>query len=890
MAQKISRKIGEGKQKKVLSLVLCVAMMLSVMVVGAGAAFSDQSKIKNTEAVDACTALNIIGGYPDGSFKPEGNITRAEATKMICVALNGGKEPAVSTNATPTFSDVRGNANAAWAEGYIESCVAQGIVSGVGAGKFAPNGNVTGVQLAKMLLVALGYKSDLEGFTGNAWATNVNVIATQRGLYKNLEKMDTAAALTRDNAAQMIWNALQATEVEYSYTLDGSNGNLSSKAQVVDKTHRESGTDVDSTLLWDKYDCYVYEGILIGSGEYGEKAGKDKIGLEIQKFEGTSLTEPYSKDTFKYAKDITNLVGQYVKVLANKNDEAYGVYAIASENTVVTTTFDKVKQDGTGKIKIDGTSYKYESNAVVKNVVKPAPSTELKISEIGNEIAAGDVITFVSHDGDNKFDVAYVNPMVKFGKVTYVGSDKVTAGGVSYDEDDVIPSGLKKGDYVAVYKDLYTGDNKLVKADEVTGKITATKDNAKEVKIGDNWYKVGNTTPNNPFADAVIATGDVNQIKKTGDRFTIFSINGIIYYADKESSGSTDTAYVLAATGTMNSDGDYQVKMLFADGTTKLVATDHAYNGASGEGDNLKEKLVTYEVNSDNLYELKEVKNEADYKAGGDSVVTLTKFNKSEKKVVTSSPATNYRVSSTAVVYVQYKDGTKTKQKVMTGSELNALGSDFGTTGTAVIDGGLATIVLLKADGYLPGAKATQLYGYITSDVVSEEADGGVKSQSFTVWTSENKSIDVKMKGNTKVAKGDIISFDLTSDNYIEGVKSTGEDAGQSDKLDIVYGAIKDFKMGDYVTFYNKTGTANIDYEMDDDVKYLFLNTDDTEGVADDTLSKATEASDSSASAKKYYNNAVYVLEGTGANAKIVMIACDVVNQYWKGQTTSVAE
>ena len=43
MAQKISRKIGEGKQKKVLSLVLCVAMMLSVMVVGAGAAFSDQS-------------------------------------------------------------------------------------------------------------------------------------------------------------------------------------------------------------------------------------------------------------------------------------------------------------------------------------------------------------------------------------------------------------------------------------------------------------------------------------------------------------------------------------------------------------------------------------------------------------------------------------------------------------------------------------------------------------------------------------------------------------------------------------------------------------------------------------------------------------------------------
>ena len=111
-----------------------MAVMLSVMVMGAGAAFSDQDKIENTEAVNMCTVLNIIGGYPDGSYKPEGNIKRSEITKMICVALNGGKEPNVSTNTTPTFSDVRGT-NAAWAEGYIESCVAQGIISGVGGGR-----------------------------------------------------------------------------------------------------------------------------------------------------------------------------------------------------------------------------------------------------------------------------------------------------------------------------------------------------------------------------------------------------------------------------------------------------------------------------------------------------------------------------------------------------------------------------------------------------------------------------------------------------------------------------------------------------------------------------------------------------------------------------------
>ena len=109
-----------------------MAVMLSVMVMGAGAAFSDQDKIENTEAVDACSALNIIGGYPDGSYKPEGNIKRSEICKMICVALNGGEEPTLGTPATPTFSDVRNTPNAAWAEKYIESCVSQGIVSGVG--------------------------------------------------------------------------------------------------------------------------------------------------------------------------------------------------------------------------------------------------------------------------------------------------------------------------------------------------------------------------------------------------------------------------------------------------------------------------------------------------------------------------------------------------------------------------------------------------------------------------------------------------------------------------------------------------------------------------------------------------------------------------------------
>ncbi len=79
-------------QKKVLSLVLCVAMLLSVMVMGTGAAFTDQDEIQNAEAVDMTSALGIIDGYEDGSFQPAENIERGEAAKMISAMLNGGRE------------------------------------------------------------------------------------------------------------------------------------------------------------------------------------------------------------------------------------------------------------------------------------------------------------------------------------------------------------------------------------------------------------------------------------------------------------------------------------------------------------------------------------------------------------------------------------------------------------------------------------------------------------------------------------------------------------------------------------------------------------------------------------------------------------------------------
>ena len=824
-------------------------MMLSVMVVGAGAAFSDQSKIKNTEAVDACTALNIIGGYPDGSFKPEGNITRAEATKMICVALNGGKDPATSTNATPTFSDVRTNANAAWAEGYIESCVAQGIVSGVGGGKFAPAGNVTGVQLAKMLLVALGYNSDIESFTGNAWATNVNVRATQRGLYDGLEKMDTAAAISRDNAAQMVWNALQALEVKYEYTLVSDKGNLTSTTTLVEK---------NITLLADKYSgAGVYEGVLTGSGKYSldGTTGKDKVFMaKVDKVDGKRV-DKITNQKWDCDKDMTALLGQYVKVLVNNKSDAYGVFPVEDENTVATAAFKDVKIDD-GKVKVNGTSYNFATDSYVRGV-KNTSNNQLKIADLPAKAASGDQITFISNDGDDTFDLAIVNPLKAvsgntLAKVTYVSSTEFVAGGETYKFEDVIaPTDLKKGDYVAYYENTFTGDKQFVKATKVNGKVTSTKDSGKEVKIGDNWYTVGNKSSNSPFKDALLRKGDDVTLNST---VTVQVINDVIYYADSNGAGSTDTALVLAATGSMNADGDYQVKLLFADGTTKLVATDKAYN-ATNKGGDLNNQMVTWEI-SDDLYELTAIS--SSNKAGGDTYVD-TQSNKGFVK--SSKTVDGKKVASDAIVYVNYMDGNKSKQKVMSGSELNALGSDFKGNLTYVVDDGLISLAYIDSSAYLPGANATQVYGYVVSNV-TENNENNTRYKQYDVYTTEGKLVEgVKQKATTAVAKGDIIKLSLSSDNYAEGVQvlTTNVSANVS--------ALRNFGK-DYISVVKNNQAAAI-VNLDDNVKYLVINTKDVKGVGNEAdLEKAAETG----TENQYFANVTYYTETAGGDAVLVVI------------------
>ncbi|KAB1313506.1 S-layer homology domain-containing protein, partial [Bacteroides ovatus] len=217
--------------KRALSLALAAIMLIGMMVVSASATglddFSDKDKVVNKDAVSMLTTLGVINGKEDGSyFDPTGNVTRAEMAKMIATVLNQGADvDGLYVGMNTGLTDVKGH----WAESYINYCYSLGIIAGRGNGKFDPAATVTGNEAAKMLLGVLGYSAEKSGLVGNDWAINTNVLANQNGLYKKLSNLNANTLLTRDNAAQMIYNALDADMVElnaagnyttsqYSYT------------------------------------------------------------------------------------------------------------------------------------------------------------------------------------------------------------------------------------------------------------------------------------------------------------------------------------------------------------------------------------------------------------------------------------------------------------------------------------------------------------------------------------------------------------------------------------------------------------------------------------------------------------------------------------------------
>lgn len=96
-------------------------------------------------AVEEVKTIAYIKGYPDGTFKPQANVTRAEAAQMFATLLNGGAN--FGTSQATKFSDASDD----WYSKAINYVVGKGLISGYPNGTFKPNESITRAEFAQMI-------------------------------------------------------------------------------------------------------------------------------------------------------------------------------------------------------------------------------------------------------------------------------------------------------------------------------------------------------------------------------------------------------------------------------------------------------------------------------------------------------------------------------------------------------------------------------------------------------------------------------------------------------------------------------------------------------------------------------------------------------------------
>ena len=237
--------------KKLLSLLLALVMTMSLVTVSAGAedlTFTDSNSITYEEAVGVLSGLGIINGRTDGSFAPSDNLSRGAAAKIVCNMVLGATATDALKADTAPYSDVP--VDSVYAP-YIAYCASEGIVSGYADGTFRPYANLSGYAFMKMLLGALGYDAEMEGYVGENWSISVAKRALSIGMDNGLtEDFDGTQPLAREVAALFALNTLTSNVVSYDKSTTTVVGDITVQAGATEpktKTHPSSNDYRGST-------------------------------------------------------------------------------------------------------------------------------------------------------------------------------------------------------------------------------------------------------------------------------------------------------------------------------------------------------------------------------------------------------------------------------------------------------------------------------------------------------------------------------------------------------------------------------------------------------------------------------------------------------------------
>ena len=742
----------------------------------AGAAFTDSADIKvDTEVVDTLVALGVVNGYDDGSFKPNGTVTRAEMAKMIYVLRTGNSDASAYNDDKTSFTDIGSH----WARGYIKYCQSLGIIAGKSNTKFCPNDKVTAQEAAKMLLVTLGYDAAKAGLVGTNWAAKTNALADENGLLEDVNTSFTAAC-PRQYAAQLIYNTIDTPTVVWR---DDAYTNVT----LLGTDNKTVGEKYMGLQKW----IGTFEG---DSSIVSAKDGEITVNGSIdgQHKTVTNSTSQVSAVAAQFKADFDNkYVGEEVSVLfkdgntGTKNqpdakDTIFGIYVTGNTKVYNIVKGDLQSCSDAGKIKFNDKKYDVAAQTRDNDVIVTNFDGAIKASAISNAISgtngtgevasaakvatyitnnykvnSNDAIKFVTND-DNKIVKAYVTTS-KFGKVSSVTSSKIGVEGLgTKDLDDcVVYDGIKAGDLVQYVEAYQSSERKniITKAETVEGKIEAFKSSDSQIRVNGNWYKFSaNTAVATDFTNSALTANDVD------DTYELI-VDGKYYVAYNKISGFND--YAVATKGTTEF-GDTRVKLLKADGSETTTTVDELKDGAVLPANTNKSSGVLY------AYNLKSSDSKVDLSAKDYTSVTTAaadNFNGDAKTVTLNG--VRHIVASDASIFV-YVGGTDNKWKVYTAKDLGNFNLAGSQTAQYIVDDNKIVALAVKTGSFPTGGSDTTAYGYVTNRVTTKVGDDTVTQ--LTIWSggSDEVTLNVDATGTSCTAyRGDFVEYPIISSDAL---------------------------------------------------------------------------------------------------------------------------
>ena len=779
--------------KRALSLGLTATMISGLMVMGSSAAsYADVTSKQNEEAIEVLKTVGIMVGDENGKFNPEAKVTRNEMAVVMCNLLD---YTVASYKGTSPFTDVP-----EWAEPYVAACYTNGITSGYDAKTYGGSDTVTTGQAALMLLKALGYFQYSADF-GSDWLVETTKNGSTAGLFDGVAT-GAKEALTRNDVAQMVLNALEADLVKAEK--NGSDVQVGDIVISGGKATYDSRTGTDSKYA--KIDSTKVD------GKYTIQLGEDLYDGDLVKADGAD--DDFGRPSVKWTYE-NKEIGTYA-------DDADAVYTATVEkqdlyDLVGSDVYNDLKNgDADFTVVVDGVAQKVNlSDYIVKNndddagkdVIKKGATTEVFIDDDTNDVVITVINSYVAQvDGD--YDKNDEELELDILDEAFVDVKDTT---LSSDDFDYLDS-YSDEDYV-----LITVANKEIKtidlAETVEGKVTAYTEK-KNVTVDGTKYEYSKN-----YTDAV--KDDSNLSYDLNDAYTlVLDANGYVIYTDG-TAGHNDYVYVAKMDYAGGAKKSLEGDAYFIDGTNKVITIDNDDDFDARDYGN----WYSYNEKSNGKYELEAIPTDKDTDTFYGSVSTsvnegvVTENGKStvyvnDTNTSGSGKVDKVKANNDTIFVVNDDDDVTAYTGIKNVPDITAK-SSAAVTVAVVMDNDYADVV------------------YIYSEDMSISGDSG--DRVYLLEESPNASVDKddnKYYEYDAIVNGEITTVKATDKNLTIGLYQnvSYDENGYMDDQDLVKDASDDdFKVYDGIKSISyKAGVLSLgsnDVVLADSYK-IFVNDD----------------------------------------------------------------